>query len=324
MENLLKSKVTFCPGPGAVLKDWYLFQEEFFGRGDKRYKSIKFKTLQWIKKKSGQDIIIPVAGAGSTAAIVAFNSFLSGNILIINTGYYSKRWSTYIKNNINFKSYKVVNYDDFINEKLKKKKYNWVVFVYVETAHCVKFDLERVKKISKKFKSKLILDATASIGLEKKHELADVIFFSSCKGLLGPTGLGFIAYKNKVKFKNISDFWNNIKTHANSKYTLGYNCIASLYGVSKKHSEYINKIKYAKSIMKNYIYQKNPIPLIGIPLKYKLKKKISNTILYEPRDNPGYDLIFFLGIVKFNKKEIEKILKNRIIKNLNYRIGPRK
>ena len=147
MENLLKSKVTFCPGPGAVLKDWYLFQEEFFGRGDKRYKSIKFKTLQWIKKKSGQDIIIPVAGAGSTAAIVAFNSFLSGNILIINTGYYSKRWSTYIKNNINFKSYKVVNYDDFINEKLKKKKYNWVVFVYVETAHCVKFDLEKVKKI---------------------------------------------------------------------------------------------------------------------------------------------------------------------------------
>ena len=57
----------------------------------------------------------------------------------------------------------------------------------------------------------MILDATASIGLEKKHELADVIFFSSCKGLLGPTGLGFIAYKNKVKFKNISDFWNNIK-----------------------------------------------------------------------------------------------------------------
>ena len=38
-----------------------------------------------------------------------------------------------------------------------------------------------------------------SIGLEKNHGYADVNFFSSCKGLFGPTGLGFIGYKNKVK-----------------------------------------------------------------------------------------------------------------------------
>ena len=44
-----------------------------------------------------------------------------------------------------------------------------------------------------------MLDATASIGLEPDHNLADVIGFSSCKGLFGPLA-AFIAYKceNKV------------------------------------------------------------------------------------------------------------------------------
>ena len=45
-----------------------------------------------------------------------------------------------------------------------------------------------------------MLDATASIGLEKYHNLSDVIFFSSCKGLLGPTGLGLLAIINLSKF----------------------------------------------------------------------------------------------------------------------------
>ena len=35
--------------------------------------------------------------------------------------------------------------------------------------------------------------------LENYHNLADVIFFSSCKGLFGPTGLGFIAHKKHLK-----------------------------------------------------------------------------------------------------------------------------
>ena len=33
-----------------------------------------------------------------------------------------------------------------------------------------------------------MLDATASIGLEDEHELADLIAYSSCKGLFGLTG----------------------------------------------------------------------------------------------------------------------------------------
>ena len=77
MNKTSNIKITFCPGPGAVLPEWHSNQKEFFGRGDFEYKKLKLKTINWIKKISGQDEVIPVAGAGTTAAIVALNTFLT-------------------------------------------------------------------------------------------------------------------------------------------------------------------------------------------------------------------------------------------------------
>tara|TARA_X000000950_G_scaffold113486_1_gene142808 strand:+ start:4029 stop:4997 length:969 start_codon:yes stop_codon:yes gene_type:complete len=319
MINLKSSKITFCPGPGAVINDWFTHQNEYFGRGDTEYSSLKRKTLNWIKKKSGQDNVIPVSGSGTTAAIVALNSFLTGKVLIINTGYYAKRWINYVKNSkLPIKS-DVVSYEQFILNKNFKKKYNWIIFVYVETANCRKYDIQKVSKIAKKFKAKIMMDATASIGLENNHKLADVVFFSSCKGLLGPTGLGFVAFKNKIKYKNSKDFWFNLETHKNSKYTLGYNCIASLHGVKKNHELYKRRILYASRLLRKISVNKFLIPKIGVPLKFFLKSKIKsnqNLIFYKPRENPGYEVIFLLGIIKYNKKKIKEVLDKIIIKNL--------
>ncbi|MDC3040116.1 aminotransferase class V-fold PLP-dependent enzyme [Candidatus Pelagibacter sp.] len=312
------NRITFCPGPGAKLQEWSTYQNEFFGRGDPHYQMIKKKTLNWIKKKTGQDEIIPIAGSGTTAAIVSINSFLSGNVLVINTGYYSKRWIDYIKNSSLKINLDTISYDEFIRKKIKKK-YKWILFVYVETANCRKYDIIKVNNKKKSMNCKLMLDATASIGLEDKHNLADVIFFSSCKGLLGPTGLGFVAFKKKINYIKSKDLWFNLETHKNSKYTLGYNCIASLYGVSKKHFLYKKKILYAQKILSDQTLKKFSIPKIGIPLKVKLKKSIKknkNLIFYNPRENPGYDVLFFLGIIKFNFNQIKSILKNKIVKNL--------
>jgi len=319
MLKISNHKVTYCPGPGAVLKEWFTYQKEYFGRGDDEYQVIKNKTLNWIKALSGQEIVVPIAGSGTTAAIVALNSFLKGKILIINTGYYSERWIDYLKNSSHKKKLKVINYQDFINSNFKQKKFDWVLFVYVETASCKKFDLKKINILRKKLGSKLIVDATASIGLENNHYMADVIFFSSCKGLLGPTGLGFIAYKRKVKRILSKDFWFNLETHSNTKYTLGYNCMASLYGISTKHKIYKKKIIVAAKYLKNFTLKNFDIPIIGIPLKYKFNKNITkNIILYQPRKKPNYEIIFFLGITKFSMNNIKKILKNNIIKNLNY------
>ena len=319
MINSNNSKITFCPGPGAVLNDWYTYQKEYFGRGDDEYSLIKKKTLTWIKKKTGQDVIIPISGSGTTAAIIALNSFLNGKVLIINTGYYAKRWINYVKNSKLPIKFDIVSYNDFIFKKNLKKKYDWILFVYVETANCRKYDIIKVNKIAKRLKSKIMLDATASIGLEKNHNLADVIFFSSCKGLLGPTGLGFVAFKKKIKYKPLKDFWFDLETHKNSKYTLGYNCIASLYGVSKKHNLYKKRIFYASNLLKKYSVSKFTIPRIGIPLRFNIKDKIKsnqNLIFYKPRENPGYEVIFLLGIVKYGTSEIKKLLNKIIIRNL--------
>ena len=58
-------------------------------------------------------------------------------------------------------------------------------------------------------------------------------------------------------------------------------------------------------------------PKIGSGLKFLIKnKRIKNTIFYIPRKSPGYDLIFFLGLIKLNKVEISRVLEKRIIKNL--------
>jgi len=153
--------------------------------------------------------------------------------------------------------------------------------------------------------------------LETNHHLADVLIFSSCKGLFGPTGLGFIGHKNKLKIKRHKDFWLDYNTHDQAMYTLGYNCMASLFSISKNHNFYVKKIKYAAKILKKFnIFKKSA--KIGIALKNKIfNKNINNTIFYLPRKFPGYDVIFFLGLIKFTKKEIVSILKKRIINNFD-------
>ena len=315
MNKTSNIKITFCPGPGAVLPEWHSNQKEFFGRGDFEYKKLKRKTINWIKKLSGQDEVIPVAGAGTTAAVVALNTFLTNKILVINTGYYASRWLNYLKKVKKSKKIKEISYEEFVKQK-SLNGYEWVLFVYVETAACKKFDLKLVKKICNKKKQKLMVDATDSIGLEANHKLADVTFFSSCKGLFGPTGLGFIAYKKKLKLMESSDFLLNYKTHQNSMYTLGYNCMAALYAISRVHSKLKKKIFFSKEYLKDHVLNYQNSPLIGVGLKNKIKNKLKkNNIFYQPRLNPGYDVIFFLGLIKLNNTQIKKVLNERIIKN---------
>ena len=94
--------------------------------------------------------------------------------------------------------------------------------------------------------------------------------------------------------------------------------MAALYAISKKHKKYKQKIIYSNKFMDQYsLFNKNR-PLIGMALNKKLKKrKIKrNTLIYIPRLNPGYDVIFFLGIIKFSYSNIKKILNSRIISNL--------
>jgi hypothetical protein len=76
--------------------------------------------------------------------------------------------------------------------------------------------------------------------------------------------------------------------------------------------------KLSKNFMQEYTLDPTSCPNIGISLKKKInKKKVSkNTLFYIPRKKPGYDTIFFFGMIKFNKSQIKKQLKKQIINNL--------
>ena len=109
-----------------------------------------------------------------------------------------------------FKYIKKVEYVNYNSLNNLKKSFDWIIACPVETSTGFKIPIEDLYKLKKKFKSKLALDATASIGLEKDHYLSEVASFSSCKGLFGLTGACFISFKvkfiNKYRIKNCKDY----------------------------------------------------------------------------------------------------------------------
>ena len=143
---------------------------------------------------------------------------------MINTGYYSDRIK-FILNNIKKENKKIIRSINEINwNELNEISGNYMIGYFVvtlETSIGMKLSIDEIKKLSKKTKSKIILDATGSIGLENNHNLADVITFSSCKGLFGLTGASFICFiitpANKV-----NSFYLDINTHLNKKTTGPY------------------------------------------------------------------------------------------------------
>ena len=89
-------------------------------------------------------------------------------------------WLIFIKNFKKIKQIESVKWN-----KIDKVDKNMTGFFGcpTETSIALKTPINQLYKL-KKSKAKLALDATASIGLENDHHLADVIAYSSCKGLL--------------------------------------------------------------------------------------------------------------------------------------------
>ena len=168
-----KTKITFCPGPGALIPEWINSQKEYFGRGDKEYSRIKQETINWLKKISKKNEIIPIAGSGTTAGLLAFNTFLKRKILLINTGYYSERWINYLKKR-KIKNLNIIDYKDI--DKVRGK-FDWIVFVYVETATCTKFDIKKIYRIKKKIGIQIIVRCNSVHSIGKKSRISRRTFF---------------------------------------------------------------------------------------------------------------------------------------------------
>lgn len=211
-----------------------------------------------------------------------------------------------------FKNIKKIDYVDYSQIDNLIGSYDWIFACSVETSTGFKIPISNLYRLKKKMKSKLALDATASIGLEKDHELSDVSAFSSCKGLFGLTGASFVVF-NKKPQNEIDSFYLNLFNHLNKKMTGPYHIIYSLNKILKNYNDYLYAVKINKNIflkkMDSFLsYSKENQPLLCTFVKKKIKRKSNKVVLYQSRAKINGSIVCHLGEVHLKRQSKGKIL----------------
>lgn len=306
-----EKKLMLTPGPAAILNEHLDMFGPVFGRGDSQYEFIFSRVTDWIKKLAKVDNLVAFQGSASNALELGAKSFIKGKVLIVDTGVYSSRFSLFLKQNKIDKEFHC-KYED-----LEKFEINvdWIMATYVETSTAFKSDIKILRNLANKLGAKLYIDATASIGLEEGHEYADMIAFSSCKGLFGITGAAFIGYKDSLNSHKIeSEFFtmnlDNMEKHA---ITGPYHAICSLYGVIDKYEIFKDRVKKSKEdILNNFsiFYSKKYQPLLCTRLQKKLRAvdKNDNIIFYKPRISIEGSIVCHLGEIYKPDQDISKMI----------------
>ena len=299
-------KQLFTAGPASLIEENITGLRPCFGRGDEDYTEIEESVLNKIKILSGHKEIVRLQGSASLALEMIALNFLYGKVLIISTGFYSERLIKFVKNAKEvckqIKEIKIIPYN-LLNEV--DEKFDWIVSCYTETSRGFKISIEDLRIKADILKSKIMLDATASIGLENSHYLADVIGFSSCKGLFGLTGAAFITY-NEAPSVNVNSFYLDINSHISKSMTGPYHSICSLYEVLKRHDQYkssvlINKDIFLDKFGKYIMVPKENQPLLCTYTKCKIIQKKDSVVLYKPRGLTHGSIVCHLGEVHLSK-----------------------
>ncbi len=317
--NKNSKKKLFTPGPASLLFENISSIEPCFGRGDSSYQKIENNVLNKLKRISGHNKIARMQGAASFALEIMINNFVYGKLLIIKTGIYSDRLFTMsIASKSNFKKIKKIDYIDYKNIENIFNKYDWVMGCPVETSVGLKIPISKFNKLKKRCKAKLALDATASIGLENDHDCADVLGYSSCKGLFGLTGAAFVAFNSSPNNK-INQFNLNIHNHLEKKMTGPYHSICSLNDVLKNHSDFkyavvANKRFFLKKMQRYLSYSISEQPNLCTLIDKKIIKKDKKTILYQSRADISGSVVCHLGEVHLKRKAKGKIINSIKVK----------
>ncbi len=286
-------KLMLTPGPAAIVHEAVMQLQPVFGRGDSAYEEISREVLQWLREISGQDNVIALQGSATLALEIAAHAFLGGKALLISTGYYSDRLAKLLPSSLELDT---IEYDKLGEIK---RKYDWVLCAYTETSVALKLDLPEVRELANNSGAKLFVDATASIGLENLHELADVMAFSSCKGLFGLTGGAFIAHNSDLEIQTTTSFYLNFRTHAEKLVTGPYHVMASLFGVMQHHSILKSRVAASKrqvlSDWKDFVVRPTSQPLLCTLLDGTLSPLDEDIVMYEPRGLERGSIVCHLG-----------------------------
>lgn len=310
--NQNKKKI-FTPGPGSLTIENFIYQQPCFGRNDENYIKLENKVLEKLKIISGHKKIVRLQGSASLALEILVDNFFFGKILVVSTGYYSERLKLFCEQSQKkFKNIKIIKSVAWTDISNVYEKFDWIIACPTETSVGLKIPIIDLYELKKRTNSKLALDATASIGLEKDHQYSDVLAYSSCKGLFGFTGASFIAYNLKPN-NLIESFYLSLKTHEEKKITGPYNAILSLAGVLPIHNELkysvqINKYKFMKKMHLWLTKKISNEPLLCTHTKYKFKNKEKNIILYQTRLKIEGSVVCHLGELHLKRKAKGKII----------------
>lgn len=295
-----QSKFLFTAGPASLLPENLTGLRPCFGRGDLDYDQIDSAVLEALKKMTGHAQIARLQGSASLALEICALNFLYGRVLVISTGYYSERlqWlaNSAQRRTAEVKSVSSVSWEDL---DTVSGQFDWVVACYTETSTGLKLPMATLKNLANRLKAKLMLDATASIGLETQHDKADVIAYSSCKGLFGLTGAAFIAF-NEAATVTPDSFYLNLATHLERRMTGPYHAIASLSDVLPKHEDFRAAVIENKAVFLEKMKSLSTHPISHQPtLCTWINGEITSTdpraVLYKPRGNSGGSVVCHLG-----------------------------
>ena len=314
------AKLLFTPGPASLTMENILGLGPAFGRGDSKYDLAELEVLQRIANLAGQDKVVRLQGAASLAIEVAVSNFLFGKVVVIDTGYYSERVLNMVKNSR--------NQFGFVREILEvpwerldtlSETADWLVAIPVETSRGLGLPISEIKSHADRIGAKLMLDATASIGLQDSHDLADVLAFSSCKGLFGLTGAAFIAYTAPPS-NDVPSFSLDISSYSEKRMTGPYHAVLSLVRTLRvhedlKHAVIVNKEKCTQRFKESLVFPSNLQPLLCTGLYGNVRTKNKDVVLYEPRGNASHSVVCHLGEVHLGKDATGEILQNLYIES---------
>ena len=188
----------------------------------KEFRDLYLETGQKLSKVMGSEkgwsFLIP--GSGSIALESIGATFCnSRECLIVNNGHFGDRLfdiSTRYASNVDqvlFESGEVINLKT-VESQLKKKKYDLIWMVHVETIAGILNPIKEIAELAKKYNCEFYIDAISSSAIEeiKMDEWGiDGVATASQKGFSCPAGLGMITLNeelvNNIKSKPASRSW---------------------------------------------------------------------------------------------------------------------
>lgn len=301
-----EQKPLFTAGPAALLPENLAGLRPCFGRGDNDYEAVEEDVLNRLRVLSGHATIARLQGSASLALEIATLNFLSGLVLVVDTGYYSQRLYQLVSSAARREGrIRQIVSVDWRELGSVKGGYDWVLACVTETSAGILLPVKQLANLAKRVKGRLMLDATASIGLEKGHEHADVIAYSSCKGLFGLTGAAFIAFNERPKF-DVDSFYLSLEMHLSKGVTGPYHAIASLYEVLPRHAEFSlavheNKRQFLTRMTEHLTQPLEHQPQLCTHVSCRIESRDSRAILYTPRNDLGGAVVCHLGEVHLGR-----------------------